>query len=1157
MPSRRIVSTPNLAPVQDNAINPFGAFNSNTVNKLTRIVSQGKDVVVSGLEVLPGETNAISTICSNLVNTEYKNITRWQYNSDTVRVTATKKGDVQYISNFHVSSEDGNPISSMKIKYVVAKSDFDFSLYSGSNVTRGFKFAINIITGSPRKITFSVNNDSVSIDYPRQSGYKTEAYVNHTFNEDEDIVLGVTIVTDINDSATGSSEGVTYIEIQPPSVSLFNTPKYDVPLNLQYERGDIDGNTPIVNVHPVKSIRISEGIAIKDDVVLKSIAMSKSLVDQIVTLPISESTSWIKSNPYEPNDFDPEGSQKVYLLNGNPNGPIELTGNFENGVLKVRGKFNDVSYPDNEYAVPLIDDFGLSPADIELNVTNDADNVQDQENVTFYISSCLIGKYHGSLAFWYYTNSDGEKVVFKQSNLELAKNESDEYYVVYKEVGFTIPRAEFDFADPSKVGCVLAFGPMKVSGTKGDFDEDAVKYAYAVCYYSYFKNPEPNVSYYGLIRDTDYEDSTYQEDYLVLAKVRLVDAYTCDIINYKERQQYVLPDVARASQVNYSSELMTSEVGINEINAWREQPTDESASISDVPVNVSAALTQLALRRLDDITNENIKLKLKRDVTDTATNTTYAIKGIEDGALYCINNNDSISLYKTKRTLSDDETLASYRYNIPVDTTVLKGLNAGYVFVPNPWESVTDEETKYTPTCWVATEDGTTIPNSGWVIIKKNDTYFPEFQSVEASFILTKYSGTKIYEEDENIILPVIVTEPKSTFVCKNEYIPIEFVDSDSPDSHFYLSHTLDYLESEYYHDAGLNGYVDAADGTNISTVPDGKLAKKSTAFLPLASSEADSGITDLASRYPAISEEETILTFGTQSSSGKMLYAYYKQTGTTEYKKLTVSWLTKLLDRIPKTTIKDRLAIWSDTEGNLRVSSDTITESTVARAVLLTKNGTGTDGNMTMYKNDSDGSAILADSGIASTDVKNAVTMTKNGAGEDGNLVVYKDNGSGTNILTDSGLSLDTVNNAINSLSTMFIGPECSVDSVNYNATSDAISSSNSTLTKEYVAEHDGFLTASIRWDNNGTDGLRAQLLRPTEYAEEHSVDELMMEIRVFPNAEATNALWCHTQLTYPLKKGMRFRFAADNTLLMNTTYAYLQYRFIYVPDTATETSE
>ena len=52
MPSRRILSNKELAPIQKNAVNPFDSFNSDTVNLLTRIVSGGADVIVKGLDVV-------------------------------------------------------------------------------------------------------------------------------------------------------------------------------------------------------------------------------------------------------------------------------------------------------------------------------------------------------------------------------------------------------------------------------------------------------------------------------------------------------------------------------------------------------------------------------------------------------------------------------------------------------------------------------------------------------------------------------------------------------------------------------------------------------------------------------------------------------------------------------------------------------------------------------------------------------------------------------------------------------------------------------------------------------------------------------------------------------------------------------------------------
>ena len=51
MPSRRIGSNSNLSPQQELTINPFNSFDSDNINKLTRIISNGSDGIVFGLDL--------------------------------------------------------------------------------------------------------------------------------------------------------------------------------------------------------------------------------------------------------------------------------------------------------------------------------------------------------------------------------------------------------------------------------------------------------------------------------------------------------------------------------------------------------------------------------------------------------------------------------------------------------------------------------------------------------------------------------------------------------------------------------------------------------------------------------------------------------------------------------------------------------------------------------------------------------------------------------------------------------------------------------------------------------------------------------------------------------------------------------------------------
>jgi uncharacterized repeat protein (TIGR02543 family) len=102
-----------------------------------------------------------------------------------------------------------------------------------------------------------------------------------------------------------------------------------------------------------------------------------------------------------------------------------------------------------------------------------------------------------------------------------------------------------------------------------------IKWAYVCIYYSYFKNPEPNKAYVGLIREETLKNVRYGEDYLPLAKLRFVDSTTADaIIYYPDRIDWGYID---ATRITYDH--------LNQLKHWTNKP-----------LNVSLALDLLASR---------------------------------------------------------------------------------------------------------------------------------------------------------------------------------------------------------------------------------------------------------------------------------------------------------------------------------------------------------------------------------------------------------------------------------------------------------------------------------------------------------------------------------------------------------------------------------
>ena len=114
----------------------------------------------------------------------------------------------------------------------------------------------------------------------------------------------------------------------------------------------------------------------------------------------------------------------------------------------------------------------------------------------------------------------------------------------------------------------------KISGNS-NVGHAVVKWAYVCLYYSYFKNPDPNRSYIGLVKEEELTDAKYGEDYLVLGKLRFVDAQTVDaIIYYPDRPDLAYIDATRVTYLH-----------LNQLKHWLNKP-----------VNVSLALDLVASR---------------------------------------------------------------------------------------------------------------------------------------------------------------------------------------------------------------------------------------------------------------------------------------------------------------------------------------------------------------------------------------------------------------------------------------------------------------------------------------------------------------------------------------------------------------------------------
>lgn len=1110
MPSRRIASYPNLAPIQELSVNPFSSFNSNVVNKLTRIVSCGKDVIVSGLDTVPNKDSYITSY-GNFVSPLWDYSKNWKY-SDTVYPILNSEEITNFttVTAFDVSIDHNVPSGTAYIKYLVPSNIFKY--LNGNDTIRTFKYSFEIVTGDPASVIVDVNGDRKRLDNPRSISTNVDILVDHNFLSDSNfedyIPVTLYFILDVNQTTCSyphQNEASTYVRITRPQISVFSN--INQINNLDYiSSGDIDGNYSFSNIHPSRKISVYPGILIKDDMMLNPCGQDPLNNKEIVELTISDKNSWIHGNPYQPNEF--LGNQKVFILNGSEN-VISVDGQYVDGKLVIQGKFNDIQDPDTIYNIPLTDDNELTDADMDLNIKLLDPVVEDVENITFEVEKTKIGSYHSRLALWYYQNKD-EKIVFKRSILGLhvsgEETLTSTISINKSEIPFTITSNNV-----SNIKCCLSLGTVKVSGTSGEYSKDNTKWAYIVCYYTYFKNPTPNISYYGLIREEDLLNDNYREDYVILSKVRVVDCGTIDIIDYHDRQRLVtdLKNIS-AKNVEYGKFLPT-ENGFNESSYWRDSLDGDV----NVPDNVSDALSTLAKRRINDIIKEDDKLTYKSDVTmrdcDTAVNLISPNEENNQTIARVNSNNGNISSYKILQTQFSSDydiefgNLSGYYFD---GTTDNSSYSSG-VFRPISEEDVRFKDSVITDNgfYWILkrkenedihSTDGDTLELNApeWIIIKNDDItkqLYSEFRQNVCNYILIKYH--RAYKNSEGTWIFDLDTE--SLYISNNKKLPLSFIDAD--DSNNFISFQIVRPLNPVLND-------------NMWTM----------AKIPSSDN----------------TQEDAIIGFGTQASTANLKFIKYnkdlKFSDSDKLEKysdnnLVPTTLSKTINRIPSTTTENRAVVWEDNNGNIRDGNEWLDESLIEKASIICRNGEGSGENITQYSKYTDGKFILKDSGISKQSVVDTINKFPQTTPENANIVEWADDGK----LKDSGVKVSKIAEIESKLNSGFVGLNSNFDKVEYNS-SNYIESGN--RTKPYTATKNGVLIASFRWDCNGSDGVHAVFYNgATEIA----------RIRVFQNVEYNGTDLLSTVFTVPLGEGVTFRFVGDSNFFSASGH-YLNYLFV-----------
>ena len=374
MPSRRIGSNSNLSPQQELTINPFNSFDSDNINKLTRIISNGSDGIVFGLDLntnrrIPDSIFEKVTVKSGMIYDPNKWILTDKCEPNLID---------DKLNGFNIICVDD--ICTQTIKYRLDSSLLPLN-YGGSELKFNFRFKID--SGSPYKVIASVLDSKYDIQYPRHNGSVVTLSVIRRIETENNIPLELTFILnpeDINAGAYGeyvpkpevyegqSDLRISHIEYSYEVIS--QAKKSSIYKNI-YDR--YDGNYPTSYIHPSNTIYVTPGLAIKDDVVLQENSLDAKFLTPAMKLEVGSDKSWIKGKAFKPEDFYQEdASQSAFILNQNP--PRKLLSGSIVG--------NDLSfYLDTEKYVSTIDDYELN----NLDYIVPEDKISFSETYTKYI----------------------------------------------------------------------------------------------------------------------------------------------------------------------------------------------------------------------------------------------------------------------------------------------------------------------------------------------------------------------------------------------------------------------------------------------------------------------------------------------------------------------------------------------------------------------------------------------------------------------------------------------------------------------------------------------------------------------------------------------------------------------------------------------------
>ena len=282
MSTRRIGSFLNLSPLQEISINPFSELNSDSINKLTRSVSNGEDGVVFGIDVInPNWYNDSLQHFDVFESGQTFVPNSWVYDENHCTIN---KDNLKVIG-FKI--EDITKCTTQTVTYRVNLSDLNLQNLKGKNIESKFNLSFHIVSGCPKKIFAFVNRSSSYIEYPSNDFDEVITLpVIHNFLDNKDTLdISLMFVMDPTDTYTNhriqetNYNGQSYVEV--------NNLKYEFDIvnlkDIEYRIKDnnLNGDYPSEYVHPTHVLDITTGILIKDDTVIDVKGKNKKFLNAL------------------------------------------------------------------------------------------------------------------------------------------------------------------------------------------------------------------------------------------------------------------------------------------------------------------------------------------------------------------------------------------------------------------------------------------------------------------------------------------------------------------------------------------------------------------------------------------------------------------------------------------------------------------------------------------------------------------------------------------------------------------------------------------------------------------------------------------------------------------------------------------------------------